>query len=82
MSATIQKEIKKREKRGESRVKQTGEVFTPMDLCLRMVREIPIEKLENPEAKFLDNSCGDVTFLWLYLKCFRNTTMSSMFSTT
>ena len=63
MSATIQKEIKKREKRGESRVKQTGEVFTPMDLCLRMVREIPIEKLKNPEAKFLDNSCGDGNFL-------------------
>jgi type I restriction-modification system DNA methylase subunit len=68
MSATIQKEIKKREKRGESRVKQTGEVFTPMDLCLRMVREIPIEKLENPEAKFLDNSCGDGNFLVALLK--------------
>ena len=34
-----------------------------MDLCLRMVREIPLEKLEDPNAKFLDNSCGDGNFL-------------------
>ena len=63
MSATIKKEIEKRATRGQSRVKQTGEVFTPMDLCLRMVREIPEEKLKNPDAKFLDNSCGDGNFL-------------------
>jgi hypothetical protein len=63
MSATVQKEINKQKQRGKTRVKQTGEVFTPMDLCLRMVNEIPLEKLKNPDAKFLDNSCGDGNFL-------------------
>jgi len=72
MSATVKKEIAKREQRGEKRVKQTGEVFTPMDLCLRMVREIPTEKLKNPDATFLDNSCGDGNFLVALLKVLSN----------
>jgi len=38
MSATIKAETNKQKQRGKARVKQTGEVFTPMDLCLRMVR--------------------------------------------
>jgi hypothetical protein len=59
MSATVQAEINKQKQRGRARVKQTAEVFTPMDLCLRMVREIPIAKLKDPDAKFLDNSCGE-----------------------
>ena len=63
MSATVQKEIAKQKQRGKARVKQTAEVFTPMDLCLRMVNEIPLDKLKNPDAKFLDNSCGDGNFL-------------------
>jgi|LauGreDrversion4_2_1035121.scaffolds.fasta_scaffold735561_2 type I restriction-modification system DNA methylase subunit len=63
MSATVKREIAKREERGQKRVKQTGEVFTPMDLCLRMVRQIPAEKLKDPGATFLDNSCGDGNFL-------------------
>jgi len=63
MSTTVQTEIDKQKKRGTKRVKQTGEVFTPMDLCMRMVREIPVEKLEDPDATFLDNSCGDGNFL-------------------
>jgi type I restriction-modification system DNA methylase subunit len=68
MSATIKKELEKREKRGEARVKQTGEVFTPMDLCLQMVRDIPVAKRKDPNAKFLDNSCGDGNFLVALLK--------------
>jgi len=63
MSATVQKEIAKQKQRGNTRVKQTAEVFTPMDLCLKMVNEIPDEKLRDPNAKFLDNSCGDGNFL-------------------
>jgi len=59
----VQTEVEKQKKRGSKRVKQTGEVFTPMDLCMRMVREIPVEKLEDPDATFLDNSCGDGNFL-------------------
>jgi hypothetical protein len=63
MSATVQTEINKQKQRGKARVKQTAEVFTPMDLCLRMVKEIPAEKLQDPNATFLDNSCGDGNFL-------------------
>lgn len=63
MSVTIQKEISKQKQRGKSRVKQTGEVFTPMDLCLQMVRDIPEGKLKDPTATYLDNSCGDGNFL-------------------
>jgi len=68
MSATIQTEIDKQKQRGRKRVKQTGEVFTPLDLCERMVREIPEEKLKDADAKFLDNSCGDGNFLVTLLK--------------
>lgn len=68
MISTIQKEVAKQKERGKARVKQTAEVFTPMDLCLRMVREIPEAKLKDPNAKFLDNSCGDGNFLVALLK--------------
>jgi hypothetical protein len=68
MSATVQKEIAKQKERGRARVKKTAEVFTPMDLCLRMVSEIPEDKLRDPSAKFLDNSCGDGNFLVALLK--------------
>lgn len=68
MSATVQAEINKQKQRGKARVKVTAEVFTPMDLCLRMVKEIPIAKLKDPNATFLDNSCGDGNFLVALLK--------------
>ena len=68
MSATVQAEINKQKQRGSERVKKTAEVFTPIDLCLRMVKEIPIEKLKDPSATFLDNSCGDGNFLVALLK--------------
>lgn len=63
MSKTVQREIDKQKVRGAKRVRQTGEVFTPMDLCLQMVMQIPEEVLQNPDGKFLDNSCGDGNFL-------------------
>jgi type I restriction-modification system DNA methylase subunit len=63
MTKTKEHEVKKRKARGEKRVKLTGEVFTPIDLCLQMVNEIPIATLKKPEATFLDNSCGDGNFL-------------------
>ena len=49
--------------KSKERIKQTGEVFTPMDLCLQMVREIPEETLKDPTSTFLDTSCGDGNFL-------------------
>jgi hypothetical protein len=45
------------------RVRDRQEVFTPMELCLRMVRDISKEKLRNPTTTYLDNSCGDGNFL-------------------
>ena len=35
-----------------------------MELCLRMVRDIPEEKLRDPTTTYLDNSCGDGNFLY------------------
>jgi type I restriction-modification system DNA methylase subunit len=63
MSKTVQRELDKVKARGKKRVKLTGEVFTPMDLCVKMVKEIPTSKLKDPDATFLDNSCGDGNFL-------------------
>jgi hypothetical protein len=68
MSATVQAEIAKVKSRGQSRVKQTGEVFTPIDLCVKMIRQLPVEKLKDPNATFLDNSCGDGNFLVALVK--------------
>lgn len=68
MSATIKAEIAKVKTRGSERVKQTGEVFTPIDLCVKMIRSIPVEKLKDPNATFLDNSCGDGNFLVALVK--------------
>ena len=48
----------------KKRIKQTGEVFTPHDLCLQMVRDIPEEKLKDSTSTFLDPSCGDGNFLF------------------
>ena len=49
--------------RSDERIKQTGEVFTPMDLVYRMIDEIPVETLEDKSKTFLDNSCGCGNFL-------------------
>ena len=45
------------------RERDRQEVFTPMDLCFRMVRDISQEKLRDPNTTYLDNSCGDGNFL-------------------
>jgi hypothetical protein len=68
VTKTKEHEVKKRKARGEKRIKLTGEVFTPIDLCVKIVKEIPVATLKNPEATFLDNSCGDGNFLVALLK--------------
>ncbi len=68
MSATLSKEHSKRKQRGEARVKQTGEVFTPVDLCVKMIKQIPESILKDPDSTFLDNSCGDGNFLVALVK--------------
>jgi type I restriction-modification system DNA methylase subunit len=71
MDATIKKEVDKQQLRGPKRVKATGEVFTPVDLCLKVILEVPVSLLKNPDSKFLDNSCGDGNFLVALSKVLR-----------
>ena len=49
--------------RSDDRIAETGEVFTPMELCARMVSEIPEHILKDPTSTFLDNSAGSGNFL-------------------
>tara|TARA_Y100001972_G_C7650539_1_gene327098 strand:+ start:1870 stop:2301 length:432 start_codon:yes stop_codon:yes gene_type:complete len=49
--------------RDDDRIDQTGEVFTPPELCKKMVNEIPEYVLKNPDSTFLDNSAGSGNFI-------------------
>lgn len=49
--------------RSKSRVKSTGEVFTPTPLVQEILDQMPQELFQDPEKTFLDNSCGDGQFL-------------------
>ena len=49
--------------RSDDRIDQTGEVFTPSELCVSMVSEIPESILKNSKSTFLDNSAGSGNFL-------------------
>ena len=49
--------------RSDERIDQTGEVFTPPELCASMVSEIPESILKNSKSTFLDNSAGSGNFL-------------------
>jgi hypothetical protein len=45
--------------REKSRVKATGEVFTPTPLVQEVLDQLPVELFVDPSKTFLDNSCGD-----------------------
>ncbi len=49
--------------REKSRIKATGEVFTPTSLVNEILVNLPAELFTNPDKTFLDNSCGDGQFL-------------------
>jgi len=49
--------------RSDERLKVSGEFFTPLSLCSKIVNEIPLDILKNPESKFLDSSAGNGNFL-------------------
>lgn len=49
--------------RTDERIDSTGEVFTPQELCEKMVNDLPESVLKNPESTFLDNSAGSGNFL-------------------
>ena len=49
--------------REKTRVKATGEVFTPTPLVEEILDKIDPELFSDPEKTFLDPSCGDGQFL-------------------
>ena len=49
--------------RDHSRVKATGEVFTPTALVQEILEKIPLHQFTDPTKTFLDPSCGDGQFL-------------------
>ena len=49
--------------RSDDRISQTGEVFTPIELCASMVSEISESTLKDKNSIFLDNSAGCGNFL-------------------
>ena len=49
--------------RSNQRIDQTGEVFTPMELCRTMVAQIPEDKLRDENSTYLDNAAGNGNFL-------------------
>jgi ubiquinone/menaquinone biosynthesis C-methylase UbiE len=48
--------------RSKGRIDNTGEVFTPPDLVNQMLAQIPLEKLQNSNSKFLDLCAGSGNF--------------------
>ena len=49
--------------REKSRVKATGEVFTPTPLVQEILDQLPAEVFADPAKTFLDPTCGDGQFL-------------------
>lgn len=49
--------------RSKERIYDTGEVFTPMELCYHMVSKIPLEKRKDPNSIFMDNTAGNGNFM-------------------
>ena len=69
--------------RDRSRVKATGEVFTPTSLVNEVLNKLPIDQFSDPTKTFLDNSCGDGQFLGevLIRKMERGSTFEQALST-
>ncbi len=49
--------------RSDDRINETGEVFTPAELVHHILKEFPVEVLQNPDSTFLDNSAGNGNLL-------------------
>jgi len=65
---SIIKHIRDREymsglERDKTRVKATGEVFTPTPLVQQILDKMDQTDFQDPTKTFLDNSCGDGQFL-------------------
>ncbi len=48
--------------RPADRIKSTGEVFTPSELVISLLKSLPIDRFA-PKFTFLDPACGDGQFL-------------------
>ena len=48
--------------RSSDRIKSTGEVFTPSELVISLLKSLPIDRFA-PKFTFLDPACGDGQFL-------------------
>jgi len=49
--------------RSDERIAETQEVFTPTELCEKMVSEISEHMLRDPSSTFIDNSAGSGNFV-------------------
>lgn len=49
--------------RDETRVRTTGEVFTPTSLVQEILDDLPAELFTDPTKTFIDPACGDGQFL-------------------
>lgn len=49
--------------RSDERIKETGEVFTPPELCAEMVADLGESALKDPNSKFLDPTAGSGNFM-------------------
>jgi len=49
--------------KSDKRVKDAGEVFTPIELVDEMLDKLPQDVFTNPEKTFIDPACGDGNFL-------------------
>lgn len=49
--------------RSDERIKKTQEVFTPVELVEKVIDDIDIEILKDPNSTFIDNSAGSGNFL-------------------
>ena len=49
--------------REKTRVKSTGEIFTPTPLVQEILCNLPLDQFKDPTKTFLDPSCGDGQFL-------------------
>ena len=49
--------------RSDDRIDLTGEVFTPLELCVKMIDDIPLDVRQNPNSTFLDPAAGNGNFI-------------------
>ena len=57
------KEVGSSIERSKERINNTGEVFTPLELCAYIISKIPLEKRKDPNSIFMDNTAGNGNFM-------------------